>query len=547
MNRLAWATFVLGACVSARLLADAPVGQQQVPVFRSGTTVVPLTVTVLDKAGRPITDLKLSEFVVTEDGKAREIVSFFPQPFSARPATPMRAVSQTPWSPTVAPKTSRTFLFVLGPDRIQYPTKAVDGMMNLVRDKLLPQDAVGVLAFNRATDFTTDHERIIQMLERYKRGHERIVFEVNEFRHRNLRYAPQPASTQAEIDALFRGTDDPFRRATDLLLGLDRPSQNREQRADLRLNLVDVQEEATTRGIGLSDLILETGVLKVYAGIEYLREMDGEKHLVFLGSGLELLSVEDERRMARRASDARVTVDIIKTSGVVEVALAALGRIQSLQNVSALTGGIYTGVSMADKALGAIDRSSRFSYLIGYEPVKVELDGAFRDVLVTVTRPGATVLYRHGYFAAEQPDPADLNDAVAQARVESAIRVGEASTDIALTATAVLIRPGPKQEVVVDIVVDASRLVFKPNGDDMATVNVVLGIYCRNAKDQTVGMLIGRLTATVDRDRHRDYLEQGIPYSVRMPAPGIPYSVKVVASDYGSALVGTVVARVRNR
>jgi hypothetical protein len=39
----------------------------------------------------------------------------------------------------------------------------------------LPQDQVAVLAFNRATDFTADRARILDVLERFKRRYEDVI------------------------------------------------------------------------------------------------------------------------------------------------------------------------------------------------------------------------------------------------------------------------------------------------------------------------------------------------------------------------------------
>src|SRR5829696_7564453 len=47
--------------------------QDQVPTFRSGTRLVELTVTALDKKGAPVTDLKLEDFVVQDNGTARPV------------------------------------------------------------------------------------------------------------------------------------------------------------------------------------------------------------------------------------------------------------------------------------------------------------------------------------------------------------------------------------------------------------------------------------------------------------------------------------------
>ena len=55
----------------------------------------------------------------------------------------------------------------------------------------------------------------------------------------------------------------------------------------------------------------------LYAGIEYLRFLDGEKHLVlFTESGLRLWRREDNINIANAASDARIALDTIHTGGI---------------------------------------------------------------------------------------------------------------------------------------------------------------------------------------------------------------------------------------
>jgi hypothetical protein len=50
------------------LLAAPQPRQQQQPTFRGGVTAVPIDVRVVDRAGRPVTDLKQEDFTVFEDG-----------------------------------------------------------------------------------------------------------------------------------------------------------------------------------------------------------------------------------------------------------------------------------------------------------------------------------------------------------------------------------------------------------------------------------------------------------------------------------------------
>src|SRR6187455_2138167 len=48
-------------------------GQDQPPTFRSTTRLVELTVTALDKKGAPVTDLRLEDFVIQDNGKPRPV------------------------------------------------------------------------------------------------------------------------------------------------------------------------------------------------------------------------------------------------------------------------------------------------------------------------------------------------------------------------------------------------------------------------------------------------------------------------------------------
>src|SRR5215208_2839527 len=79
-------------------------------------------------------------------------------------------------------------------------------MLHFVHERLLPQDLVAVMAWNRATAFTTDRAATIDVLERFKKEHEGIEARMH------LRFSglaaqfggPQiPKSIQAQIDRVF--------------------------------------------------------------------------------------------------------------------------------------------------------------------------------------------------------------------------------------------------------------------------------------------------------------------------------------------------------
>lgn len=527
---------------------------QDPPRFRARTSVVPLTVTVVDRQGRPVTDVEQSEFRVFENDVARDIVNFFPQVFTARPVPPSTpgALNRSAPGSTLAPQTRRTFLFVFGFGRIQYPTRAVDGVIEFMKTNLLPQDLVGVIGFNRATDLTTDHAQVLRMLERYRADHERIVFEVREHYAMIPPGVPPPAipaRIQNQIDAVFVGPakNEPTRSATEFLLGMTRlqPLNDKAWRQpatfdDLR-NFVYRENN-----IPLTDAVTRGSLMKVYAGIEYLRFIDGEKHLILLADGLAVREPgvqsrwdrwgkDDDERLARRASDARVALDIVHTAG----ARTPAGAIQASQHIAALTGGFFTGVRMANQALAIIEESTRHSYLLGYSPLNPNLDGTFRDVRVEVTRPGLTVRHQHGYYAAEEIPPPVLREMLTLSRVDAAASLGQAATGIKVTASGIMLPAiGNRATARVEIVIDPAQLAFELK-DGVRTAELDLRVYAGDAKENIVGDWSDRLEVSADEKTWEQWKVAGLVRIARVPVASPPKYVKVVVYDVASDRLGS--------
>lgn len=200
-----------GLCLVCLSTAVAATEQQ---VFRGRADLVPVRVTVTDAAGNPVSGLTAADFLVFEDDVQREVVSFAADAFVSNDARRIGSTTQAGPDSTIPP---RHFLIVLGDGRVHGPARGLDGATDLIQKHLLPGDRVAVLAFNRATAFTSDRSTILSVLDRFRTAHESIVFDASEWYFRR-HFTDLPAAIQRRIDAIFDGADP--RGAVELLMGM---------------------------------------------------------------------------------------------------------------------------------------------------------------------------------------------------------------------------------------------------------------------------------------------------------------------------------------
>jgi VWFA-related protein len=528
---------------------------QQPPVFTSGADVVPLTVTVLDRQGRPVPDLTPADFTIFENGQERQVLNFFRQAMGPGGTPAAAGAPAEPASSGIAPAQRRLFLIVLGFGRIQYPAKGVDGALTFVRERLLPGDAVAVMAFHRATDFTTDHRAIVRILERYRQHHERIVFEILTF-FRRTRFPfsrggpPLPDAMLSGIDAdVFGNLGAPaqdrsparltLRKTVDLLLGMDRATHVADQPWQRQASFGDLLDTLARMGLNLGDVVVTSSRLKLFAGIEHMRDLEGERHAVVIAEDMIASNADHARTVARRAASARVAVDYVWTRGT---NLRGSSGCPACRDVSDLTGGHYTSMDYADSALARIDQATRLTYLLGYAPVDPTLDGKYRDVSVIVNRPGVIVQFRHGYYAAGEPNAEEVAEMIRQVRVDAALAYDSAATDIPVSITAALVAgAGGKAQLQVDVKVDVSSLSLSlEERSGLRTGRIEIQVHCGDAREAVVGSLTQRLDLKATPETYATWARDGFRHAALVPVSGTPRFVKAVVYDYGSDRVGSV-------
>jgi hypothetical protein len=247
----------------------------------------------------------------------------------------------------------RTFLIVLGRGRLNQPTKALQALVNFVRSQSLPQDRIGVVAYLRAIEPTTDHDALVEFLEAYRIRHEAIdgMLAADQRRPGMGLLRPLRTETRTAIQELFSATQ------------------------------LSVRDLAGDAGIG-ADPFNDFRYLR--NSLEYLRTIDGGKHSVFVSEqpfGVGAVENDPLKNFwFRLATAARASLSYIHAGGVPAPAMSRGRRVGPLltglhpgivaayEVVAEQTGGLSAFFQFADRPLTTLDRSTRFHYLLGYYP-----------------------------------------------------------------------------------------------------------------------------------------------------------------------------------
>jgi len=580
---------------------DLPQGQSSVQTQRPGppgtirvrVRLIPVDVIVTDSNDRPVAGLKAEDFQIFENGRLQDIRHFAVQTFSetAAPEPEARPLPRPTPTAELVPQTSRTFLILMGRARHQR-LKALDSLIRFVRNDLLPQDRLAVFAYNRATDFTTNHEKIAQTVERYKTAYENIEAELESRSHGlAVIYGSKeiPPKIQSEIDRVFDYAGGlASRRVPPSPAAKDKPTKDRDA-AQILMHGVAKQMADTVADPGQSIAATEneqfamdaiTGFMpfdewaplnsgsnhdtqNIFTCLEYLRYMEGEKHLLFFteqGLFVPYGNMDHDFAIGKIANDARVAIDTFHTGGiyldmgiskgpvVLNKSLASPARdfaVQGLKTVSELTGGRASIYNDIGKALKSVNEITRMEYLLGYYPKDEDWNGKYRQIKVKVNRPGLRVSYRHGYIAGDKLQPYDREEFLTFSRVAAAGFYAGEIADIPFTvSTAPVADSFGQPQIKVDLLIDAARIGLTTiEGRHLGKLQIA--IYYADAKKNILGELWSKMEMNLSEENYQRILQSGLPFSRQFPLKVPGQIFKVIIYDPGIDKVGSKLVKLR--
>ena len=532
---------------------DAP----QKPSFRTAVALVPVNVSVVGSDGQPVLDLKKEDFTILEDGVPQEIRHFSLENVVAETSNTRAGETVARRNVPVlelAPQQRRVFLVALTTWRgstIQEPNKALDALQEFVRTRLLPQDVIAVMAYNRATAFTTNDSAIFEVIERYRARSEKIGSLLEEY-FSGLRAVygsgKVPDTIQREIDGVFDVPAASMRQLSamerPIRTGATSPIPNPFASADDNAIAVMEYDQFVSRTLRSMQ-----GLSQVFAGIQYMRNMEGQKRLLYIGPGMFLPSTDADNNIAAMANDARVALDMIQAGGI-EGSPVHLGRVAvtagagfaesfnfaSLRSLAQQTGGESSIAEFTKPALDRLDIVTRTQYLVGYYPKNNDWNAKYRRIEVRVNRPNVEVVWRQGYYARQDRAAYDPKDLFTSTRISDAARFQRGVKDIELKAEV--------RDNVATITIDISKVTFK-TVDNRRVGQLRVAVFFGDARQKLIDERSNTIDLNFTEEDYRKYLTTGVEYRCPVPANLKPTYMKVVVYNYDADLLGSLEKELR--
>lgn len=510
------------ATVIAGLALGVDVSLAQQPVFRTGVAAVPLNVRVSDQRGRPITGLQKSDFRIVEDGVPQVVTVFEPYELVADRTNPCRTMATAREKSAESRPVRRVFLIAI--DRMWLPMAkfgAVEATTSFLRERLLPQDYAGLVIRGQLTGLTCDHESLARAIEKWRDFQASLspMGRVGRDAYRGFDSASsylksQAAAIVADVQGVVRQLPPPTPELRKLI-----------EQVLMRPNPFD----PSGRSAGLSYSMTD-----VLGAVQSLRGVEGEKHLIFPFGDVAFPYADDDRGLAKIASDARIVFHSIKADGLSEAPMMLAFREQSLRLAAALTGGSAFIDRSPNEAFAAIDSSTRSGYFLAYSPSDSAGPSANRRVLVSVLgRRDAQVSARRSYSDSGRSPDGEFTLFAAQDQILERLRRDAESFELGIQAT-VAIR-GKLTDV--DVRLDLGKIQFTLEGERHVG-KVEIATFALDDRQRLVGEQWHTVALNLKDETWQRLLRDGFSQKVSVATSGAAARVKVVVYDYGSGLTG---------
>ncbi len=510
------------------------VAASQKYTLRTETELVLVNLSVRDKNGNFVRDLKKEDFTLSEDGKQQEILSLDventdsivgSEPAPANLLGPLRPsntadATQVPQVTETDLKDRRLILLFfdltsMQPEEVE---RAAKSALQYVDKQMSPADLVAVVSLSNSLkvnlDFTAERDAVINVLQAFDLGAGQ-GFE-----------AGPTGDPEATPDAAAAFTAD-----------------------------------ETEYNIFNTDRRLQA--LRSIA--ENLARVEQRKSLVYFSGGMERTGIENQaelRSAVNAAIRANLAIYSVDVRGLQAIVPGGEARSASLRGTSVYSGQAMTkaydsnfasqetlvalaadtgGQAFIDTndfqpVFAKLREDTSFYYLIGYHSTNPARDGRFRRIAVQIKkRTDLKLEFRRGYYA-----PADFAHATKEDRerqLQEQLVSDLASTDFPVYLSAGYFRSGDNRYFVpVSVVVPGSEIPFtRENQQDRATLDLI-GVVRDEAK-RPFGSI--RDTVKLSVNTSQEVQRKNVQYDGGFLLPPGKYVLKYVVRENQTGRMGS--------
>jgi VWFA-related protein len=365
-----------------------------------------IQVYVTDSRDKPVTDLNLDEFVITDNKEPYRITEFeryVLDPGQKEKKSFLSEKERAALSKFDSRTMNRKFFlfFDLVNNSTQGFRKAQEAAFHFIDTQLQPSDEVGVLSFSMIKGLTlheylsSNHEAIHSAVQDL--GREGLVGRVENFEAELYRQLTGESPLDASQSSKSLKTWVPEHAM------LDSNKNDRSKQYELFIRREEHKKVTNNLISKLSDLS------------KAMRYIPGNKHMLFFSSGIPYSLIFGDPRqifpmdtllrnqyedMLQEMSNANTSVFCLNTEPLisdVNVPLNYKGG-KTLRKMAQYTGGKFLGnVQNYAETLETVQAFTGSYYVLGYY-VDESWDGRYHRIKVEVTRPGCRVFSQKGYF-----------------------------------------------------------------------------------------------------------------------------------------------------
>ncbi len=577
LSTMLWALPV--AAQSAQLPASSS-PQEDEELVRITSELVQTDAVVTDKNDQMVTDLKLEDFEVYDNGKRQDLKFIeFISTDTGRRVEGQRALADatraakasTVKVPTdlahdiSAAELKRVFAFVV--DDLTIPFEDMTTVRRVLGDFVDNQMKDGDLVAIVRTiggkgllqQFTSDKQLLRQAIS---------ALNVTTNAYSAFNNPPQPRLVGGDLTPLGVGgaeqaLNEQFATAasvnTQILAGVDRETAH-QLRALMSLSTANYIVDGLKQLPGRKNLVLFSGGLPIYqvdttgnfsSNISYLiRQLTD--NAARAGVAISTMDVQGLKvgSAAPKFTDtpARSGIALNQPSGFGRQpdpafdSGGAFGQFEGqtgLRSLANETGGVsILNTNDFKTGLDQIVSHSSSYYILAYTPSE-KFDSKFHKVQIKVKRPGLKVSTRAGYIAREEQTKPGAR--TKEQVIAIAARSPLARRDIDLSAN-VALKPlaANKTEIGIHLLIDAKKLHFTPAADGKYQTSFDIAGFIVDELGKTRGGFSETVNANLSQESYQHALASGLTYSATTELPSGYFQLRAVVREASTGALGTL-------